>query len=162
MTATRNGTGTGATVYSAAHRRWSEQRHLWRRGSPATLGVYYAFIQFAGFTMGKAVSAFDAPWANYPGNNFDGLVGGSGTITGVNQFTYTAQFGNGVSAAISAAGSDAVLPGWQHEHRRRDGRRRLGGTYGANNIGGTRSRTSSATVQGRPGLGSVPGVGCRA
>jgi hypothetical protein len=67
-----------------------------------TVGVYYAFVQFAGFTMGKAVSAFSAPWANYPGNNYDGLVGGGGTITGVNQFTYTAQFGNGVSATVSA------------------------------------------------------------
>jgi hypothetical protein len=65
-----------------------------------TLGVYYAFIQFAGFTMGKAVSPFSAPWQNYPGNNFDGLVGGGGTVTGVNQFVYTAQFGNGVSATV--------------------------------------------------------------
>jgi hypothetical protein len=67
-----------------------------------SVGVYYAFIQFAGFTMGKAVSQFSAPWVNYPGNNFDQLVGGGGSVTGVNQFTYTAQFGNGVSAAISA------------------------------------------------------------
>ena len=37
-----------------------------------------------------------------PGNNFDGLVGGSGTVNGVNQFTYTAQFGNGVSGTLSA------------------------------------------------------------
>ena len=64
-----------------------------------TLGVYYAFIQFAGFTMGKAISPFSAPWTAYPGNNFDGLVGG-GTVTGVNQFVYTAQFGNGVSGTI--------------------------------------------------------------
>lgn len=67
-----------------------------------SLGVYYAFIQFAGFTMGKAVSQFSTPWVNYPGNNFDGLVGGGGTVTGVNQFTYTAQFGNGMSLALSA------------------------------------------------------------
>jgi hypothetical protein len=52
--------------------------------------------------MGKAVSAFSAPWANYPGNNYDGLVGGGGTITGVNQFVYTAQFGNGVSVTVGA------------------------------------------------------------
>ena len=45
-------------------------------GVAVALGVYYAFIQFAGFTMGKAVSQFSAPWTNYPGNNFDGLVGG--------------------------------------------------------------------------------------
>jgi hypothetical protein len=64
------------------------------------LGVYYAFIQFAGFTIGKAISPFSAPWTNYPGNNYDALVGGGGTVTGVNQFVYTAQFGNGVSGTI--------------------------------------------------------------
>ncbi|MFB9265091.1 porin, partial [Bradyrhizobium erythrophlei] len=47
-------------------------------------------------------SQFSAPWTNYPANNFDGLVGGGGTVTGVNQFTYTAEFGNGVSLALSA------------------------------------------------------------
>jgi hypothetical protein len=67
-----------------------------------TLGVYYAFIQFAGFTIGKAISQFSMPWVNYPANNFDGLVGGGGTVTGVNQFTYTWDFGGGNSFAISA------------------------------------------------------------
>jgi len=66
------------------------------------VGVYYAFIQFAGFTMGHAVSQFSAPWIAYPGNNFDGLVGGGGTITGVNQFTYTANLGTGLTLALSA------------------------------------------------------------
>ncbi|WP_347263987.1 porin [Nitrobacter sp.] len=67
------------------------------------LGVYFSFIQFAGFTMGKAVSQFTAPWGNYPGMNIsDALVGGGGAFSGVNQLTYTAEFGNGVSAAISA------------------------------------------------------------
>jgi hypothetical protein len=65
------------------------------------LGVYYAFIQFAGFTFGKAVSQFDVPWTNYPANLFDGLVGSSGDVTGTSQLTYTADFGQGVSAAIS-------------------------------------------------------------
>jgi len=65
-----------------------------------SFGNYLAFIQFAGFTIGKAISNFSMNWTNYPGNNFDGLVGGGGTVTGVNQFTYTAQFGNGVSASI--------------------------------------------------------------
>jgi hypothetical protein len=67
-----------------------------------TLGVYAAFIQFAGFTIGKRISQFSMPWVNYPANNFDGLVGGGGTITGVNQFTYTWDFGTGYSFAISA------------------------------------------------------------
>ncbi|WGR91052.1 porin [Bradyrhizobium sp. ISRA443] len=84
------GAGNGTTTYSGD------------AVAGGSLGVYYAFIQFAGFTIGKAVSQFSAPWANYPGNNFDGLVGGGGTITGVNQFTYTAQFGNGVSLSLSA------------------------------------------------------------
>ena len=88
---TFSGLGNGSTLYTGAGVAGSD-----------TIGVYYAFIQFAGFTMGKAISEFSAPWVNYPGNIFDGLVGGGGTVTGVNQFTYTAQFGNGVSAAISA------------------------------------------------------------
>ncbi|MGE0285694.1 MAG: porin, partial [Bradyrhizobium sp.] len=29
-----------------------------------SLGVYHAFIQFAGFTMGKTISQFSAPWVN--------------------------------------------------------------------------------------------------
>jgi hypothetical protein len=65
------------------------------------LGVYTVLMQFAGFTIGKAYSQFSAPWTNYPGNNFDGLVGGGGSVVGVNQFSYTAEFGNGVSAAVS-------------------------------------------------------------
>jgi hypothetical protein len=67
-----------------------------------TLGVYYAFIQFAGFTMGKAISQFSMPWTNYPANNYDNLVGGGGDVTGVNQLSYTWQFGNGASFSLSA------------------------------------------------------------
>ena len=65
------------------------------------LGVYYAFIQFAGFTMGKAVSQFSTPWTGYPGNNTSFLLGGQDDVTGINQIAYTAQFGNGVSATVS-------------------------------------------------------------
>ena len=99
------GNGTGTTVYSPVGASpFSSAPNNANAGGVAggTLGVYYAFIQFAGFTMGKAVSQFSAPWTNYPGNNYDGLVGGGGTVTGVNQFTYTAEFGNGVSMALSA------------------------------------------------------------
>src|SRR6201995_683871 len=99
---TQSGTVPGSTVYSQIGALGAGQANNGSSGLVAagTLGVYYAFIQFAGFTMGKAVSTFSAPWTNYPGNNFDGLVGGGGTITGVNQFIYTAQFGNGVSGTI--------------------------------------------------------------
>ena len=128
--------------------------------SGGSLGVYYAFIQFAGFTMGKAVSQFDAPWTNYPGNNFDGLVGGSGTVTGVNQFTYTADFGQGITAAFSAEDPTAYYAGRQPEHDRRVVRLACSaGAYGTNAIGGTRSPNLVAYGPRRPGLGSLPGVG---
>ena len=101
------GQGTGATVYSPIGAISAPNNANAGGVAGGTLGVYYAYIQFAGFTMGKAVSQFSAPWANYPGNNFDGLVGGGGTVTGVNQFTYTAQFGNGVSGTLSAQDQSA-------------------------------------------------------
>ncbi|MBN8961607.1 MAG: porin [Rhizobiales bacterium] len=72
------------------------------------LGVYYAFIQFAGFTFGKAVSQFDMPWSGYPGNQTSFLLGGYDDVTGVNQIAYTAQFGNGVSASISLEDSSGL------------------------------------------------------
>jgi hypothetical protein len=92
------GLGNGASAYDSAPAGTSGSGSV----AGGALGVYYAFIQFAGFTIGKAVSQFSTPWQNYPGNNFDGLVGGGGTVTGVNQFSYTADFGNGVSGTLSA------------------------------------------------------------
>ena len=113
--------------------------------SYGTLGVYYAFIQFAGFTIGKAVSAFDAPWTAYPGNIYDGLVGGSGTVTGVNQFTYTAEFGQGVSASFSAQDPTAYTQA---------GNFNVGaigtsalGAFGTSDIAGTNIPDLIATVQ---------------
>jgi hypothetical protein len=96
------GQGNGATVYSPIGTASAPNNANAGGVAAGTVGVYYAFIQFAGFTMGKAISQFSAPWTAYPGNNYDGLVGGGGTVTGVNQFTYTAEFGNGVSGTISA------------------------------------------------------------
>ena len=106
-----------------------------------TVGVYYAFIQFAGFTMGKAISPFSAPWQNYPGNSFDGLVGGGGTVTGVNQFTYDFQLGGGVSATVAAvdptqyyqAGNNNVTLGAVTPATN------LLGPFGTNDIAGTAS-----------------------
>ncbi|WP_035646964.1 porin [Bradyrhizobium sp. ORS 285] len=101
-----------------------------------TLGVFYAFIQFAGFTMGKAVSQFDAPWSNYPGNNFDGLTGGGGSITGVNQLTYTADFGSGITAAISAQESALYGQSNMYNTSLQTAAGVIGGAYGANSFGG--------------------------
>ncbi|HWW46518.1 MAG TPA: porin [Xanthobacteraceae bacterium] len=101
------------------------------------LGVYYAFIQFAGFTMGKAVSQFSTPWTGYPGNNTSFLIGGEDDVTGINQFAYTAQFGNGVSASISLEDASAY---------------RQSGVY---NVSGA---TAAGVLAGVPGVNSYAGV----
>jgi len=143
-TGTYAGTGLGGTFYSAA----AQSGGFGGVGNPSdggiaggSLGVYYAFIQFAGFTIGKAISPFDAPWTNYPGNNFDGLVGGSGTVTGVNQLTYTAQFGNGVSGTLAL--QDPVAYGQSNllnvSAGLVSGAGFGAGTFGANDFGGTRA-----------------------
>jgi hypothetical protein len=79
-------------------------------GGGSSVGIYYAFVQFAGFTMGKAVSQFSTPWTGYPGGNLTSyLIGGQDDVTGINQLSYTASFGGGVTGTISledAAGYD--------------------------------------------------------
>jgi porin-like protein len=59
------------------------------------------FIQFAGFTFGKSVSAYANPWQGTPGNISAFLLGGyQADNSGPNNIQYTAQFGNGVTATI--------------------------------------------------------------
>src|SRR3569833_508805 len=50
------GSGTGVTGYSATTAGTATINPTDGGTSGGSLGVYYAFIQFAGFTMGKAVS----------------------------------------------------------------------------------------------------------
>lgn len=102
------------------------------------IGIYYAFIQFAGFTFGKAQSQFSTPWTNYPGNTFDGLPGGGG-YDAVNQVTYTADFGQGITASFSA--QDQVV-NYTTNIWNVSGATAAGlatGVYGANDIGGSRA-----------------------
>jgi Porin subfamily len=63
--------------------------------------VDFAFIQFAGFTIGKAVSEFDPQWALAKPTISSGFNNGSSNGTGINQLAYSATFGNGVSGTIS-------------------------------------------------------------
>ncbi|MBB1092562.1 porin [Rhodopseudomonas palustris] len=98
-----------------------------------SLGVYYAFIQFAGFTFGKAVSQFDTPWTGYPGNNTSFLIGGYDNVTGINQVAYTAEFGNGVSGSISLEDQSQYL---QSNLLNVNGAPALTG-YGVNSYAGT-------------------------
>jgi hypothetical protein len=70
-------------------------------GAGTTVFWDRAFIQFAGFTVGRTVSFYDGiTWADFGYNNprttFD-----SGA-NGVTVWAYTAQFGNGISATLSA------------------------------------------------------------
>ena len=124
------GNGTGGTVYSPIAGTSAPNNANAGGVAGGTVGVYFAFIQFAGFTIGKAVSQFSAPWTNYPANNFDGLVGGGGTSTGVNQFTYTAQFGNGVQLALSAQDQSAYYQAGVNNIS-------AGGSYGTSDYAGT-------------------------
>ncbi|MGJ4902973.1 porin [Bradyrhizobium sp. HKCCYLS2058] len=128
-----SGSATGATAYSTAGAPGAQADGNIAQGG---IGVYYAFIQFAGFTMGKAVSQFDAPWTNYPGNNFDGLWGGGGTVTGVNQFTYTADFGSGITAAISAQDASQYYTTNMWNVSGITAASIIGGSYGTNTFGG--------------------------
>jgi hypothetical protein len=63
--------------------------------------VDYAFLQFAGFTIGKAVSEYDPQWALAKPTITSGFFSGSNDATGINQLAYTATFGNGVSGTIA-------------------------------------------------------------
>lgn len=110
-----------------------------------SLSVFDAFVQFAGFTFGKALSQFSTPWAQYPANNFE-LPGGGGWDR-VNQITYTADFGQGITASVSAQDqfvhdttniwnvSGATVAGLAT------------GAYGANDFGGTRAPDLVAMVR---------------
>ncbi|MGM4906759.1 porin [Tardiphaga sp. 866_E4_N2_1] len=69
--------------------------------------VDYAFIQFAGFTFGKAVSQFDPQWALAKPYISSGFNAGSNNATGIPQLAYTASFGNGVSGTISLENASA-------------------------------------------------------
>ena len=55
--------GVGTTAYDAAPAGTNGNGSV----AGGSLGMYYAFIQFAGFTMGKAISQFSAPWTALSG-----------------------------------------------------------------------------------------------
>ncbi|TYL72205.1 porin [Bradyrhizobium cytisi] len=136
-----NGAGTGltggATTYNSV-------------GTNATVGggqlaVWTAFIQFAGFTFGKAISQFSTPWSEYPGNYAE--LPGSSAYDQVNQVSYTADFGQGITASFSA--QDQV----QHDQSNiwnvsaATAAGLATGTYGANDIGGSRAPDLIASLR---------------
>ncbi|MGY4319268.1 porin [Bradyrhizobium sp. JR3.5] len=135
-TGSYSGQGNGSTVYQSIGGVSAPNNANPGAVAGGTLAVYYAFIQLAGFTIGKSQSQFSAPWADYPANWYD-LVG-SGGWEPVNQFTYTADFGQGITASFSA--QDQVVNYttniWNVSAATPAGL--ATGTYGGNDIGGTR------------------------
>ncbi|MCK1745045.1 porin [Bradyrhizobium sp. 139] len=132
-----SGAGTsainGATVYSGTNPAGSGSGQI----SGGQLSIYYAFMQFAGFTLGRAQSQFSSPWTNYPGNAFDAMPGGAGWEA-VNQFAYTADFGQGITASFSA--EDQVIRTTNIWNVSGATAAALAtGAYGAGDIGGSRS-----------------------
>jgi len=88
-------------VFSVDSQTYSASNPSVAAGGTAGLGLYHAFIQFAGFTFGRTVSIFDAPWTGYPAGGPDTIPGGSNFVTGVNQVAYTADFGQGVTGSVA-------------------------------------------------------------
>jgi len=77
--------------------------------STGNLTVDYGFVQFAGFTFGKAVGSFQTPWGAYGANNNTSyFLGGYDNATGITQIAYTWQFGNGVSAQLGVEDSRTI------------------------------------------------------
>jgi hypothetical protein len=98
-TDTRTATEYGVVrTYSNVQMDFSQNREAIAGGF---IEVDYAFIQFAGFTFGKAVSQFDPQWALSKPTITSGTNLGSNNATGIPQLAYTASFGNGVSGTIS-------------------------------------------------------------
>lgn len=125
---TYSGSGTGGTAYTTS---------VGSAVAGGALQMFNIFIQFAGFTFGKATSQFSTPWAEYPANNIE-LPGGGG-YDPVNQITYTADFGQGVTASFSVQDQVANYTTniWNVSAATAAGL--ATGAYGANDIGGTRA-----------------------
>jgi Porin subfamily len=94
-----------ATEYGVL-RTYANVQMDWIGGSSGIAGggpveVDYAFIQFAGFTMGKSVSMFDTQWVLSKPTISSGFFSGSNNATGISQLAYTWSLGNGVSGTLS-------------------------------------------------------------
>ncbi|MFK4495889.1 hypothetical protein ABIF86_000180 [Bradyrhizobium japonicum] len=129
--------GNGSTVYQSIGGVSAPANANPGAVAGGTFIAYDAFIQFAGFTIGRAQSQFNSPWSDYPANWYD--VVGSGGWERVNQLTYTADFGQGITASFSA--QDQVVNYtsnvWNVSAASAAGM--AAGVYGANDIGGTRA-----------------------
>lgn len=93
-----------ATDYGVV-RTYTNMKMQWTDSVDTIAGGFFetdfVFLQFAGFTFGKAVSMFDTQWVLTQPTISSGIIGGSDNKTGILQASYTAEFGNGYSGTIS-------------------------------------------------------------
>jgi hypothetical protein len=86
--------------YSRTGIQWSTGDSV-NSGSNAVAYIDRAFLQFAGFTAGRAVSFYDI--YSFSLHSFQtNIIGSDSGGTGLNLFAYTAELGGGLSATISA------------------------------------------------------------
>ncbi|MCC8967081.1 porin [Bradyrhizobium sp. Pear76] len=134
-TGSYSGAGNGSTVYQSLAGEPAPNNANPGAVAGGVFGVWYAFIQFAGFTIGRASSQFATPWGEYPANYVE--LPGSSAYDQVNQFTYTADFGQGLTASVSA--QDPVVHDTTNVWNvgTATAAALATGTYGGNDIGGT-------------------------
>ena len=125
----------GATAYDSVNPGGSASGGI----GGANFGLYHAFIQFAGFTFGRTVSIFDAPWQSYPAGGPDTMPGGSNHVTGVNAVSYTAEFGQGMSAAVALQDPTQYDQSNIFNLSGASAAGMITGVYGLNDQGGTRA-----------------------
>jgi hypothetical protein len=107
---TRTATEYGVVrTYANVQMQWTQ--NVDSDGSSGYLDMTHAFVQFAGFTFGKAVSQFDPQWALARPTISSGFNAGSNDATGITQLAYTASFGNGVSGTLSLENAVAYRNG---------------------------------------------------
>ena len=109
--------------------------------------------------MGKTISQFDAPWTNYPANNFDGLVGGSGTSpasTSSPTLRSSATACRRPSRRRTRSPTTRPTSGIRRVRRLRASSTGVYGVEQHRRHAGSRHRRSGPR---RPGLGSVPVLG---
>ncbi len=125
----------------------------------ASLGLYHAFIQFAGFTFGRTVSIFDAPWQSYPAGGPDTLPGGSKVVTaGTISFltNYGAPSLAGALVAPDIVGAFTVDQAWGLFKLSAVAHDNHAGYYGANETTGHPSDKWGFAVQGALSIKNIP------
>src|ERR1700753_514599 len=63
------GVGNSINIQSSLNTASLQGQALSNYAGTGYSGLEFAFVQWAGFTLGKSASAFNTPWHGYPGNN---------------------------------------------------------------------------------------------